>query len=142
MCRKNRLRIESCQPFFIDQFNRHCHNLSENALIAVIDADNCVVSTFQNGAWLGIRSIHLQKNDLKEELSVLLKREALLHGLSEPYLVYLLSPKNPDPEWMSAEKMTYYPTELFHEADREISLGTLKSILKKCVPSKFSFFKS
>ncbi|MES2356533.1 MAG: hypothetical protein V4568_19455 [Pseudomonadota bacterium] len=83
-----KMQLTSLQPYFMRAFNRWRNDLSQNALLCVIESGQCVLASHREGAWHSIRNVRLTENaDI--ELPALIAREILLQGLENQCAVYV-----------------------------------------------------
>ena len=95
LCLSYRLRLISIRTNFIDAHNRSHDRIGNNALIAVVDCDQCVLASKMDGSWHSVRSVRLGKYTGKE-LLMSIEREVLLQGLDEQFPVFLHAPETID----------------------------------------------
>lgn len=76
--KSNGQREMTVRPFFIAEFNRHCHALGKNAVCFVVADHHCLTLGFAaEGEWLGVRQ-HMIELRSCESLEQIIQRDALL----------------------------------------------------------------
>ena len=89
LLKTHKLRLASLQPYFMRACNRWRRRIKGNALFAVNEAGQCVLSSIKNGGWHSIRTVRLGHDAPADDVSISIEREVLLQGLDEQSLVYL-----------------------------------------------------
>lgn len=96
-------RLASLQPNFIRSYNRWRNRLGNDGIFAVVEPGQCVLASYQKGAWHSLRSVPIQ-DDIEQSFPILLKREVLMQGLPDNHDTYLHAAKKFSASWLTQNK--------------------------------------
>ncbi|MDN2709872.1 hypothetical protein O0880_10650 [Janthinobacterium sp. SUN118] len=86
----HKLRLASLRPYLMNVVKQWRKQMTGDALLAVMESDQCTMAGFKNGGWCSVRGIRLQTH-AATDMGLLIERELVLQGL-EGATVYLHAP--------------------------------------------------
>ncbi|MGX9773213.1 hypothetical protein ACWYXN_06850 [Janthinobacterium aestuarii] len=87
---KHKLRLASLRPYLMSVVNQWRKQIAGDALLVVMESDQCLMASFKNGGWCSVRSFRLRTH-ADTDMGLLVDRELVLQGL-EGATVYLHAP--------------------------------------------------
>lgn len=79
LCKGNRMRLRSVQPFFAQRFNRNRHRITPpTCWVGSLDAGRLTLAMRSEGNWTGIRTVRTVENSTAELATVLRQESAAL----------------------------------------------------------------